>query len=70
MLLDNFYLSRFGEGEEAYLYMYVTQDYLQTYLNKNYQAALVLYTADSDQAIIFNYQNGELILNDQYIFTK
>ena len=59
-----------GEGAEQYMYMYADAAYLSTWYGKSYGAGIILTQKDVDGAVIFNYKNGELILQDTYTFTK
>ena len=77
--LDNFYITLnedgsavmdLGEGAEQYQYMYANGSYLSRWYSKSYNAGIVLTQVGSDGVIILRYQNGSLILQDTYTFTK
>ena len=77
--LDNFYITLnedgsavmdLGEGAEQYQYMYANGSYLSKWYGKSYSAGIILTQAGSDGAMILRYQNGSLILQDTYTFTK
>lgn len=59
-----------GEGASSYLYMYGDAGYLKTWFNKNYDKGIIVFVEGSSKAYIFNYQDGVLILQDTYTFTK
>ena len=59
-----------GEGENTYSYMYGDAGYLKTWFNKNYDKGIIVFVEGSSKAYIFNYQDGVLILQDTYTFTK
>ena len=77
--LENFYITLnedgsavmdLGEGAEQYQYMYADGSYLSTWYGKSYSAGIILSQVDSDGAVILHYQNGALVLQDTYTFTK
>ena len=59
-----------GDGAEQYTYMYANAAYLSKWYGKSYNAGIILVQAGVDGAVIFNYENGTLILQDAYTFTK